>query len=243
MFFIKKKPFLVDLIPNDYTDIHSHLLPGIDDGSKSVADTLSMVTALQKIGFENFITTPHVMHNVWENSKVAIENKLAFTISNLKEQSITNSFKAAAEYMLDDGFTTLLKEEKLLTLKDNYVLIEMSYLNPPMQLYDIIFDIQIAGYKPVLAHPERYSFYHNSLLEYTRLKKSGCLFQMNLLSGVNYYGSEVAKTADYLLKNNMIDFVGSDVHHEKHISFFNKKIVLKNIDPLKVALQNNSFFK
>ncbi len=242
-FFNKKSSFLRDIIPNDYTDIHSHLLPAIDDGSKNIEDTLMLISELKKLGFCNFITTPHVMEHVWENTKTKIEENHSTTVHHLKENKIDNSFKVAAEYLLDDKFRKLFQEEKLLTLKDNYVLVEMSYIIAPLQLYNIIFDLQVAGYIPVLAHPERYNFYHNNLQEYKKLKHAGCKFQMNLLSSVGYYGTMVAKTADYLLKNNMIDFVGSDVHHRKHIDSFQKKIVLKNLDSLKETFQNNSFFK
>ncbi len=243
IFFKKNKPFLKDLIPNDYIDIHSHLLPGIDDGAKTIEDSLNLINGLKDIGFSEFIATPHVIRNVWDNSRSKIEETHKATSLELKSNAITNNFNVAAEYMMDESFKNLFEEEKLLTLKDNYVLVEMSYLYPPLNLYDIIFNLQVAGYAPVLAHPERYNFYHSNLNEYKRLKKVGCLFQMNMLSSVGYYGPEVAKTADYLLQNKMIDFVGSDVHHDKHISFFEKKIILKNLDPFKEAFQNNIFFK
>lgn len=242
-FFKKNKPFLSDLITTDYVDIHSHLLPNIDDGSKSIEDTLYLITELKKLGFNEFITTPHVMNQVWENSKFKIEENHENTLLKLQNSDIHNTFKVAAEYMLDESFRKLFLSEGLLTIKDNYVLVEMSYINAPLQLYEIIFDLQVAGYKPILAHPERYNFYHNSFDEYKRLKKSGCLFQINLLSSVGYYGSNVAKVTDDLLKYNLIDFVGSDVHHSKHIECFNKKIVLKNLDSFKEAFQNNSIFK
>ncbi|MFZ4107277.1 tyrosine-protein phosphatase [Flavobacterium sp.] len=243
IFFNKNKPFLKDLIPNDFIDIHSHLLPGIDDGAKTIEDTLFLINGLKEIGFSEFITTPHIFKNVWDNSRTIIEEKHTVTSSELKNNSITNSFKAAAEYMMDESFYHLIEKENLLVLKENYVLVEMSYLYPPLNLYDIIFNLQVAGYNPVLAHPERYNFYHSNVNEYKKLKKVGCRFQMNILSSTGYYGPEVAKAADYLLKNDMIDFVGSDVHHEKHLSFFDKKIILKNIEPFKEAFQNNSFFK
>lgn len=244
MFFFKKNsPFLKDIIPNDYVDIHSHLIPTIDDGATSIEDTKTIIKELINIGFNEFITTPHVMDYVWKNSKADIEQKHSLALKELKEESISNSFKVAAEYMLDDNFRTLIKEEKLLTIKDNYVLVEMSYLNPPLALYDILFELQLAGYHPILAHPERYNFYHSSIENYAKLKHAGCLFQINLLSSVGYYGENVAKTSDYLLKNNLIDFVGSDVHHLNHVASFNKKIVLKNHAILKTVSQNNSIFK
>ena len=119
----------------------------------------------------------------------------------------------------------------------------MSYLNPPIQLYSIIFELQVAGYIPVLAHPERYTFYHNNLNEYKKLINAGCLFQLNLLSVVGYYGAGIASIADYLLKNGLYNFVGSDVHHNNHIAAFEKKIVIKDPKPLREIINNNQFFK
>ncbi len=154
MFFFKKnKPVLSDLIPNDFVDIHSHLLPRIDDGSKDIEMTIEMMTALKSIGFSKFITTPHVMEYVWKNSKNDIIENHIKTTSLLIENNIQNPFEVAAEYMIDDSFRTLFQKEKLLTLKDNLVLVEMSYINAPLNLYDILFDLQVAGYQPVLAHP------------------------------------------------------------------------------------------
>jgi len=243
IFFIKNIPILKDIIPDNYIDIHSHLLPGIDDGSKSIEDTIVIIEEMKKIGVSEFITTPHVMNSVWNNSKTDIESKLNFTQNKLKEHGITNTFKAAAEYMLDNSFVAQFEQEPLLTLKENYVLVEMSYLNPPMNLFDILFELQVAGYQPILAHPERYNFYHHSHNAYKRLKTAGCKFQLNALSCVGYYGPEVAKAADFLLKNGMIDFAGTDIHHKKHIEFFSKKIVLKNHICLNEIFQNNTFFK
>lgn len=242
-FFRQTKPFLRDLIPDNYIDIHSHLLPGIDDGAVTIDDTRMLISGLEEIGFKKFITTPHVMGDVWNNTSEEINEKLVSTISGLTIPNIETRFKAAAEYMIDAEFWELFKREKLLCLKDNLVLIEISYLHPPIQLYDIIFELQVAGYKPVLAHPERYNFYHDrTLSHYKKLKKAGCLFQTNMLSATGYYGERVAKTADLLLKNNLIDFIGSDVHHVRHLDHMSKKIVLKNHEYLTPVFQNNSFF-
>jgi protein-tyrosine phosphatase len=242
--FRKNKPFLRDSIPDNYIDIHSHLLPGIDDGAPTIEDTTMLINGLEEIGFKQFITTPHVMGDVWKNTRDGISEKLSSTVSELKVPNIANRMKAAAEYMIDAEFWELLKKEPLLCLKDNYVLVEISYLHPPIQLYDILFELQVAGYQPVLAHPERYNFYHEPTLgHYKKLKKAGCLFQMNMLSSTGYYGERVAKTADLLLKNSLIDFVGSDVHHGRHLEYMHKKIVLKNHEYLTPIFQNNSFFR
>ncbi|HMI07330.1 MAG TPA: CpsB/CapC family capsule biosynthesis tyrosine phosphatase [Flavobacterium sp.] len=240
--FIARKPFLKDLIPDHHIDIHSHLLPGIDDGAKTPDDTLDLIADLKQLGFGQFITTPHVMRNVWNNTAEGIRGKLSETNEMLASKDIGITLSAGAEYLMDGNFVALFQKEKLLTLKQNYVLVEMSYINPPIQLYDIIFDLQVAGYKPVLAHPERYLFYHHNFSEYQKLKHSGCLFQLNLLSAVGYYGADVAETAKKLLKGGMIDYVGSDVHHQNHVAAFSKRLIFRDTIPLKEAFANNSFF-
>ena len=241
-FFSKSRPVLQDII-QDYVDIHSHLLPGIDDGAQDFETTVSLLRSLQAIGFTQFTATPHIIKNIWDNTKNSIETVKAATDKQLVEQNISVHFRAAAEYMMDDSFTKLIASEPLLTLKENYVLVEMSYINPPMQLYDILFELKVAGYQAVLAHPERYLFYHSNVEEYKKLKKAGCLLQLNLLSAVGYYGKSVAKTAQLLLDKGLIDFTGSDVHHDKHIKSFSKKLEISNVQGLKDAIGRNEFFR
>ena len=240
--FFKQKPLLCDLIPDNHIDIHSHLLPGIDDGASTIEDTENLIIGLENIGIKKFITTPHVMSDVWKNTTKLIEDKKKNTLEQLDIPYIKERFKVAAEYMIDAEFRELFKNEPLLTLKDNYVLVEMSYLSPPIQLYDILSELKVAGYQAILAHPERYSFYHHSLNDYKKLKTAGCLFQLNMLSATGYYGERVAKITDLLLENGLIDFVGSDVHHYRHLEHMHKKIVLKNDEYLHAIFQNNSFF-
>ncbi len=241
--FFKSKPFLRDLIPDHHTDFHSHLLPGLDDGAVTIDDTRVLVSKLTEFGCNQFITTPHIMTNVWENSHEGIQTRLTETADELNSHGMAIPIKAAAEYLLDEYFVQLFTTGPLLTLKDNYVLVEMSYINPPIQLYQILFDLQVAGYVPVLAHPERYTFLHNNFDEYQKLKNAGCHFQLNLISTVGYYGDDVALVADKLLKKGMIDFAGSDVHHLKHIEAFEKRIMIKDSIALQTALSNNSFFR
>lgn len=243
--FLKSKPYLKDLLTGNYVDIHSHLLPGIDDGAKTIGDTSKLAKSFQEMGVSQFITTPHISHYIWNNSPEAIIAKHGETKLLLEEENIKIPFQAAAEYFMDDWFEAHFQNEKLLTLKDNYVLVEMSYMNAPVQLYKILFDLQVAGYIPVLAHPERYLFYHKNFNEYHKLKKAGCLFQLNLLAVVGYYGSEITKVAEELLKKGMYDFVGTDVHHNNHIASFKQKIKIENsnVPALKEIIANNQFFK
>src|SRR5690606_3698827 len=238
--FFKKKKILEDIIPDGLVDIHSHILYGLDDGAKSLKETQDLISDLKSFGFSKFIATPHTTPLVWDNTKEGIlnqyekvKNELDFTDKNLR---------VASEYLMDDSFLKRLETEKLLTLKDHFVLVEMSYLNPPINLYEIILELNAQGYKPVLAHPERYNFYKNDYESFKRLKKAGCLFQMNLLSSVGYYGSSVTEIADYLLKEKMYDFVGSDVHHQKHIQAFSAEIKLKHINEFEYVIEKNNFF-
>jgi protein-tyrosine phosphatase len=239
----KSKPALKDLIPDNYIDIHSHLLPGIDDGAKTLEDSLRLTNALQGFGTSQIITTPHIIQYFWENTSDIIKATEEVTSIELKKNNNPIPFRAAAEYMMDDYFVKLFQSGTLLTLKDNYVLVEMSYLNAPIQLYSILFDLQVAGYIPVLAHPERYTFYHHNFDEYTKLINAGCLLQLNLLSVVGYYGDGITEIAKKLLKNGMYSFVGSDAHHDNHIAAFDKKVKVKDIAPLKEAIENNQLFR
>ncbi|MEC4114007.1 tyrosine-protein phosphatase [Myroides pelagicus] len=239
----KSKPVLKDLIPSGYVDIHSHLLFGIDDGAKTKDDTAHIITTMKSLGFEQAIATPHTTPLVWDNNKEAILAKHQETIEVLPELTSSVNLRVASEYMMDDSFLKRLESEALLTLKDNYVLVEMSYINPPIQLQDILFQLKSRGYEIILAHPERYNFYHKNTAMYAKLKKMGCQFQMNLLSTTGYYGGHVLEAANYLLKEDMIDFVGSDIHHDKHLKGFESKVQIKDIKNFEKAIANNQFFR
>ena len=194
-------------------------------------------------GFSKVITTPHTMKNVWDNTTSSIGDAYNLVHSELPELSKQVSLQFASEYFLDENLIRLAQQEKLLSLKDNFILIEMSYLNAPIQLYDFLFELQLKGYHLVLAHPERYNYFHSNKKEYQKLKKAGCLFQLNLLSTVGYYGKNVAEIADYLLKENLYDFVGSDIHHKNHVAAFQNKVMIKNYQILEETMAKNVFFK
>lgn len=224
-------------------DIHSHLLPGVDDGSKSFDESLDLLKKMEEYGFKKIVLTPHSMEGVWENSRDFLEKRFFEFKEFLKAVDFTGvELRLAAEYMLDSNFSTLLKTEKLLTVKDNYLLIELSYLSAPVNLYETLFEIQIAGYKPILAHPERYGFFHQNFEEYYKLKEVGCLFQLNLLSLSNYYGKDVQTIAKKLLKANLIDLVGSDTHHLKHLNYLEKITDASTLKSIQSVLQNNANF-
>ncbi|CAM3586707.1 capsular polysaccharide biosynthesis protein [Flavobacterium saliperosum S13] len=241
--FLKAKPVLKDLIPDEYVDIHSHVLFGIDDGAKTIEDSNFLMQSMLDMRFSKCITTPHTIEHVWDNSRASILEKHREVSAISPDLSEKIGLQVASEYMMNESFVTLFQSEPLLTLKGNYVLVEMSYLNPPIQLYDILFKLQLAGYTPVLAHPERYAFFHHNFPEYKKLKKAGCLFQLNLLSTMGYYGPDVTEAAEKLLKKGMIDFTGSDAHHKTHIEAFSKKIRIKDFLPVTEAMKNNGIFR
>lgn len=247
MFFLKEKSISLTEIFNDkFVDIHSHLLPGIDDGAKTMEDSISLISKMKSFGIKNFITTPHVLGDVYPNSTDTILQKLEelkYELT-LREGFEDISLKASAEYMMDEQFVQRLEQNDILTLQDNFILVEMSYFNAPINLYDILFEIQLKGYKPILAHPERYNFYHNDFQNYYKLKKAGCLFQLNLLSLTEQYGGGVKKSAEKLIKENLYDFVGTDTHHKNHLRLMEKigtKKIKKNI--LDLVNNNSKFYK
>ena len=242
--FKKKTLPFQELFPDGFYDIHSHLLPGIDDGAKSLEDSIELIQLFRSAGIKNLTTTPHILGEVWPNTPIIINGKLDLVRKELIKNNITDiNLNAAAEYMLDDVFMELLKEKKLLTIKDDFILVEFSYINHPENILDIIFEIQTQGYKPILAHPERYNYFHNKRDMYLKLKQIGCYFQLNLLSLTNYYGNNVHKIAVYLLENNLIDFLGTDIHHKNHFSFLNKIGTKKNVKLLRPILTNNEILR
>lgn len=235
----KSKPTLKELIPNGFVDIHSHILPGIDDGAKDTEESLELITEMKKLGFSKIIGTPHTYSGLYENSIESIES----AYKKLKINEIRDiNIDFASEYMLDKTIIERVRNKEILCLNENYVLVEMSYISMPVNLNEILFEIIHNGYKPVLAHPERYFFFHNDFKAYFRLKKMGCYFQMNLLSITDYYGKGVGVVLKKLIKYGLIDFCGSDIHSLKHIEAFKRKINGLKIDLLENILEKNSFF-
>ncbi len=244
MFFFKQKEIpLNEFFPKGFIDIHSHVLPGIDDGASNIDDSIALLEKMASFGIKNFITTPHVLGDVYPNTTVTIKQKLKEVQEELIKRNITDiSISAAAEYMLDEQFSNRLEQDDLLPLKDKYILVEMSYFSPPINLFDILFQMQLKGYKPVLAHPERYNTYHTNYRMYQKLKNAGCLFQLNLLSLTEHYGKGVQKTAEKLLKDNLYDFVGTDAHHSNHLALLQKTGTKKNLKAIQHLLKNNKKF-
>ncbi len=199
-------------------DLHSHILPGIDDGSPDEETSVMLVKGLIELGFEQFTGTPHVMEDIWRNNTEIILSAHERLTAALATAGINQTVRPAAEYLVDAHFEQLLHSKTpLLTIQDNWVLIEISFIEPPIQLKEVIFELQMQGYQPVLAHPERYGFYHNNRQAIEEIKNTGCLFQSNLLSFSGYYGKDVLRSAERLAQDGKVDLLGTDLHHERHL--------------------------
>lgn len=213
-------------------DIHSHLVPGIDDGSKDMKTSVELIRALQQLGYKKIITTPHIMADFYQNTPETILNGLAKVKDLLVRKSIDIEITAAAEYLIDDGFKELLKNNKVMTFSNKFVLVELSYFGVPPYLHDLFFDMQIKGYKIILAHPERYMYWHRDMDQYQQLKDRGIYFQMNLTALTGHYSDEVKKMAQKLIDNEMYDFVGSDLHNFHYLELLEQSLYEPYLDKL-----------
>jgi len=213
--FFKPKPPLVTDLSWLGVDLHSHLLPGLDDGAPDLDTSLFLIKKLNELGFSKFICTPHIFKELYPNNPTTINAALNKVKESLQKSNPEIGIAAGAEYMIDADFDL---SDKLVCLLDNYLLIEMSYLNETPNIEQVVFDLQIKGYTVILAHPERYNFYHKNLIRYQRLKDMGCLFQLNLLAVTGYYGKEVKQVANFLLEKKYYDLAATDLHHEKHLT-------------------------
>jgi tyrosine-protein phosphatase YwqE len=205
-------------------DLHSHLIPAIDDGSQSMQESIELIKELKKLGYKKLITTPHIMHHRFPNSSETILAGLEDVKAELKAQNIEIELEVAAEYYLDEYFLELLNAKDILSFGENYLLFEMSYAQKPLNLESVIHEIKVAGYKPVLAHPERYLFMHRDFSIYERLKEQGVLFQVNLNSFNGYYSKPVQKVVLKILENGWVDFIGSDTHKAKQLEYLAKNL-------------------
>ncbi len=207
MFFFKKNLIETQLF-SEFTDYHSHILPGVDDGAKSVAESLEILSWYEELGVKRVTLTPHIMEDMPLNNATRLREEF-YRLRNIYNGDI--ELTLAAEYMLDSKFKTHLDSDDILTFDGNFLLIECSYAAAPINLFETIDDIMRRGYFVTLAHPERYLFL--TMDDYRRLKDMGVLFQLNILSVLGGYGREVTKRAERLLDLSYYNFCGSDIHN------------------------------
>lgn len=218
--FFKRKQTKADLSFIG-VDMHSHILPLLDDGSQSMDDSIRFLEELSELGYEKFICTPHTLAEVHPNTPQTVLPRLEEVRKELKKRGIRLPLDAASEYMVDMDMEEKIgnHEKELLTFgkNKNFILIEMSYLAESTNIENVVFELCSKGLQPILAHPERYNYYHGNFDRYERMKDLGCLMQSNILSFSGYYGKYVQVTAEKLAKAKLVDLIGTDLHHDRHL--------------------------
>lgn len=217
--FAKKQSFLKEAIDLSIlkTDLHSHLIPGIDDGAKTMEDSIFLIKTMLELGYTKLITTPHIQYDFYKNTPEIIQNGLKKLKVSLAENGIIIDIEVAAEYLVDDGFIEKIESGEILTFGNKHVLIELPYTYEPPNLNNVLFELQTRGYRVVLAHPERYGYWHQNLNKYQELHQRGVLLQMNINSLTGWYSKESKKIAEQLIDLKIISFLGSDMHNENYM--------------------------
>lgn len=198
-------------------DIHSHFVPAIDDGSQSIEETIEMLRRLEKMGFRKAITTPHIISDLFPNSPAKIVGSFRSLKEELKKESLSIELEVAAEHYLDEFLMKSIEDDQFLTFGEKYFLFETSFMTKPAALEEFIFKIVSKGMKPVMAHPERYLYFHNSWDLVTEIWNRGTLFQINISSLGGYYSKPAKNLAEKMIDAEMIHFLGTDAHNMEHL--------------------------
>ncbi|MDP9079760.1 MAG: capsular biosynthesis protein [Bacteroidota bacterium] len=218
MFGLFKKKEQKKHITFDYSslmvDMHSHVLPGIDDGAQNPQESIFLIKHMMELGIKKIIATPHIMIDYYKNTPETINGALKILKEELVKEKMDIEVQAAAEHYFDETFEARVNEQKLMTMGDNYVLFEFSFINKPPNAIPVIQRLNDLGYKPILAHPERYPYM--DLDQFKTLHNWGVDFQVNTISLAGYYGKESKRLAEELIDNQLVDFISSDMHHPRH---------------------------
>lgn len=215
-----------------HTDFHSHLIPGIDDGAPDISSSLELIKGLHELGYRKLITTPHVMSDYYKNESRSILKGLDELREACSRENLNVELEAAAEYYLDEGFEKLIKKKDLLTFGNNYVLFELPFISEPQNLTAIIFELQTAGYRPILAHPERYPFWYKDFEKFQDMKDRSVMLQMNILSLTGIYSAETKKIAERMVDEELFDFIGTDCHNIQQLKLIKDNLDLKYLHKL-----------
>lgn len=228
-------------------DMHSHILPGLDDGAETIEKSLALIRSLAEAGYQKLIATPHVMGDFYKNTPATINAALNTVREEVKRHNISVTIEAAAEYYLDEWFLEKLNSgEPMMSFGSSmqgirYLLFEISYINQPSQLQEAIFLIKTCGYRPVLAHPERYLYLYNDFAKLKDLYENGVLFQINANSLAGYYSKTAQLLAEKLIDNRMVNFIGTDCHAQRHLDVLTQARKQKYYrKALELSLLNNS---
>lgn len=238
--FKKNKKINVNFAAFLGQDMHSHILPGIDDGAPDTDTSIALIQGMLAAGIKNFMGTPHIMADIHRNTRETITAAYDKLQKALIANNMNINVKFAAEYMIDEGFPDHLKAGNLLTVFDNKILVETPFYHEPMDIEDILFQIETAGYKAILAHPERYHFIDDKLKVLDKYLDRDIALQLNILSLSGYYGSREKEVANRLLDAGLYRFVGSDLHHSRHLNRITTMVLdRKVVDKLeKLAWEN-----
>lgn len=210
------------------TDMHSHLLPGLDDGVKTFEEALSVILSLKALGYSRLITTPHVISDIYRNTTANIIGRCNELNAFLAKHNEHVEVSAAAEYYLDESLMQSIRhDERLLTFGDRYLLFETNFVTEPLILKEFIFLASTKGYKLILAHPERYLYLHGNLAKVEDLKNRGLFFQVNISSLSGHYSPPAQKLARQIIDSQWIDFLGTDCHNLNHIDVLRKSASTK----------------
>lgn len=228
------------------TDIHCHVLPGIDDGSPDAATSVELIKRMKAWGLERIIASPHVTNLTFPNTPETVGAAREALKKALADDGTDMVIENSAEYRIDDLFARELEAERLMTLPNNYILIENPFVREPGNLDSVIFDLQVRGLRPILVHPERYSYYYTHHERYEVLHNAGAMFQINVLSLAGGYGKDERKIAEMLIEKSLVDFVGTDLHNAAHADIIDRYLAssdyLKDRDRLKGRILNDKAF-
>ncbi len=217
--FFKKKEAVANVnYESIMVDMHSHVLPGIDDGAQTPQESIALVKKMMELGIKKIIATPHIMADYYRNTPETIDAARKILKAELIKENIDIEVEAAAEHYFDETFEKRVNDHRLMTMGDNYVLFELSFISPPFNLLRVVQRMKELNYKPILAHPERYGYMDIEQLR--SMREWGCLLQLNTISLTGYYGKDAKKMAESLIDNDMVDFISSDMHHLKHAQAF-----------------------
>jgi tyrosine-protein phosphatase YwqE len=216
-------------------DMHSHLIPGIDDGSPSMDHTIAMLAKFEQLGYRKVVTTPHILNDVHPNTPQTILGGLADVKAEIKRLGMNIEIEAAAEYYCDESFLPIIERNDILSFGNNYVLMEFGFLSPSQYEAQALFNLQVAGYTPVIAHYERYPYYFGDFKKVDDLRERNIQIQVNLNSLTGHYGPGVKKMAEQLIKNKQVDFLGTDCHRIEHLMLLENNLslsIFKDIEAL-----------
>ncbi|WP_302776666.1 tyrosine-protein phosphatase [Porphyromonas uenonis] len=219
------------------TDIHCHLVPAVDDGSRSLDETRQLIEAMHSIGIQRIITTPHIYRRYPHNDSSTLQQELERLLPDLSDLGVP--LMLGAEHMLDEGFEAHLAKPLLTLGTSKYLLVETSFVGAPLDLFRLIQQVISAGAIPMLAHPERYLYMNDRT--YDQLRGAGCAFQLNLFSLTGMYGEQVQRRAQQLLERGVYSFVGTDTHR---IELFRRtissaKTYARYEEPVRTLIRNN----